>query len=126
MLKDSPAFSGFSVNDIPKAKQFYEEVLGVSTEETPMGLTLKLKTMDVFIYPKEDHAPASFTILNFPVEDIDEAFEELSGKGVVFEKYDNMYQDEKGITRGRSANMGPDIAWLKDPAGNILSILQAN
>lgn len=124
MLKDSPAFSGFSVNDTQKAKQFYEEVLGVPVEESPMGLTLKLKTMDVFIYLKEDHTPASFTILNFPVNDIDQMFDGLRSKGVIFEKYDNMHQDEKGITRGRSANMGPDIAWFKDPAGNILSILQ--
>lgn len=124
MLKNSPAFSGFSVDDTAKAKQFYGEILGIPVEETPMGLTLKLQSMDVFVYPKDNHAPASFTILNFPVGDIDKTFDELTSRGVVFEKYDNMHQDEKGITRGKSANMGPDIAWFTDPAGNILSILQ--
>lgn len=127
MLKDSQAFSGFSVSDQAAAKQFYGEVLGVDIEETLMGLTLKLGSgNDVFVYPKPDHQPASFTILNFPVEDIDAAVEGLSANGVVFEHYgsDMMHQDEKGIARGREANMGPDIAWFKDPAGNILSILQ--
>lgn len=127
MLQDSHAFSGFSVTDQAAAKQFYGEVLGVEVAEDEMGLTLKLAGgNDVFVYPKPDHQPATFTILNFPVQDIDAAVDELSAKGVEFEHYDSeqMHQDEKGITRGRAANMGPDIAWFKDPAGNILSVLQ--
>lgn len=127
MLKDSHAFSGFSVNDQAAAKQFYGEMLGVDVSEDEMGLHLKIAGgNDVFVYPKEDHVPATFTILNFPVEDIDAVVNELSSKGVVFEHYDSdmMHQDEKGIARGRAANMGPDIAWFKDPAGNILSVLQ--
>jgi catechol 2,3-dioxygenase-like lactoylglutathione lyase family enzyme len=126
MLHDSYAFSGFSVNDQAAAKQFYGETLGVEVEETDMGLTLKLAGgNDVFVYPKDDHQPATFTILNFPVENIDEAVDGLSAKGVVFEQYGpELHQDEKGVARGRAANMGPDIAWFKDPAGNILSVLQ--
>lgn len=126
MLKDSHAFSGFSVNDLAQAKQFYGNTLGVDVEETEMGLTLKIAGgNNVFVYPKDNHEPATFTILNFPVDDIDAAADELSSKGIVFEHYGpDMHQDEKGITRGRAANMGPDIAWFKDPAGNILSVLQ--
>jgi predicted enzyme related to lactoylglutathione lyase len=127
MLKDTPAFSGFSVNDLSAAKTFYGETLGVGIEDTGMGLTLKLaSTNDVFVYAKPDHQPATYTILNFVVHDIDKAVDELLAKGVTFEKYDNsqMHQDDKGIARGRAAHMGPDIAWFKDPAGNILSLLQ--
>lgn len=125
MLTQSKAFSGFSVSDLEAAKQFYGEALGLNVQEGPMGLTLKIPgNNDIFIYQKDDHRPASFTILNFPVEDIDHAAEQLHKKGIALEKYDHMYQDEKGITRGKAENMGPDIAWFKDPAGNILSILQ--
>lgn len=127
MLKESHAFSGFSVDDQTEAKKFYGEILGLEVEETPMGLTLKLAGgNEVFIYPKENHQPATFTILNFPVTNIDNAVDELSATGVEFERYDSdqMPQDEKGIARGRAAGMGPDIAWFKDPAGNILSVLQ--
>lgn len=126
MFKDSPAFSGFSVNDLDAAKKFYGETLGLTLEDNPMGmLNLRLATGGlVIIYPKDDHAPATFTVLNFPVDDIDQAVDALSAKGIAFEHYEGMHQDEKGIARGRAANMGPDIAWFKDPAGNILSVLQ--
>lgn len=125
MLQDSPAFNGFSTNDIAKTKKFYEETLGLKVTENDMGmivLHLSGRDTEVIIYPKDDHQPATYTILNFPVDDIDKAFDELAAKGVKFEHYPGM-TDEKGIARGLSHNMGPDIAWFKDPAGNILSIL---
>jgi predicted enzyme related to lactoylglutathione lyase len=125
MLKDSKAFSGFSVNDQSEAKKFYGEKLGLEVEETEMGLMIKLAGGSmVFVYAKENHVPATFTILNFPVNNIDEAVSELKAKGIVFEMYEGMHQDAQGVARGIAANMGPDIAWFKDPAGNILSILQ--
>ena len=123
-LKDSKAFSGFSVNDLAAAKKFYGETLGLDCNEHEMGLLLKLSSEHViFIYPKENHQPATYTILNFPVDDIDQAVEELKAKGVKFEHYDNM-TDDKGIARGIAQKMGPDIAWFTDPAGNILSVLR--
>jgi len=123
MLKDTYAFSGFSVNDLASAKKFYSETLGVTVEEDAMGLNLKLNGgTSVFVYPKEDHTPATFTILNFVVADIDQTVNDLQAKGISFEHY-NM-TDEKGIARGIAAKQGPDIAWFKDPAGNILSVLQ--
>ena len=126
MFKDTPAFSGFSVNDLAAAKEFYGNVLGLNVEQEPAPmdmLTLHLATGgEVLIYPKEDHTPATYTVLNFPVEDTDKAVDDLVAKGVTFEKYEGM-TDEKGIARGISQNMGPDIAWFKDPAGNILSVL---
>ncbi|HEV8053616.1 MAG TPA: VOC family protein [Candidatus Limnocylindrales bacterium] len=121
MLKDSKAFSGFSVDDISKAKDFYGQTLGVEVRDGPMGL-LELHLGGgalVIAYPKENHEPATFTILNFPVEDVERAVEELKAKGVDFEHYEGM-TDEKGISRGQ----GPTIAWFKDPAGNILSVLE--
>jgi predicted enzyme related to lactoylglutathione lyase len=127
MLKDSPAFSGFSVKDIAATKKFYNEVLGLDVSEDEMGLQLKITgSTPIYIYQKDNHEPATFTILNFPVEDIDSAIDGLVAKGIVFERYDNMPadQDEKGVLRGRAAGMGPDIAWFKDPSGNILSVLQ--
>lgn len=122
MLSQSKAFSGFSVDDIQKAKKFYEEVLGLRTE-SPMGM-LTLKTNgnnDILIYPKPNHQPATFTVLNFPVEDINKAVDDLMAKGVVFEQYHygQIETDGKGIAHGE-----PKIAWFKDPAGNILSIIQ--
>lgn len=124
MLNDSHAFSGFSVTDQDAAKEFYSQTLGLTVEDTGMGLQLKLAGGGiVFVYPKADHVPATFTILNFPVDDIDAAVDDLAGKGVKFEVYEGMHQDDKGIARGKAANMGPDIAWFKDPAGNILSVL---
>lgn len=122
MFKDSKAFSGFSVDDILRAKQFYGETLGLNVSEEPAGLGLQLAGGGVvFIYPKEDHAPATFTVLNFPVDDVEKAVDELKEKGVRFEHYEGELQtDEKGIFRGE----GPTIAWFKDPAGNVLSVIE--
>lgn len=127
MLQAKAAFSGFSVDDLAKAKEFYTGTLGLELADDKMGLQLKLPGGgQVFVYDKPDHQSASFTILNFVVDDIDAAVDELISGGVTMERYDNMPapQDEKGILRGRGANQGPDIAWFKDPAGNILAILQ--
>jgi len=119
------AFSGFSVDNLAKAKAFYGETLGLKVDDEGVGLKLNLPSgAGVFVYPKVDHQPATFTILNFEVESIDEAVDELNRRGVQFEHYENMPTDEKGILRGISQNQGPDIAWFKDPAGNVLSVLQ--
>jgi catechol 2,3-dioxygenase-like lactoylglutathione lyase family enzyme len=123
MFKDAKAYSGFSVDDLTEAKKFYGETLGLDVEGGPMGLKLKIAGSNpVFVYDKDDHTPATFTILNFPVDDIDKAVDELKGKGVKFEHYEGM-TDENGVARGSSEHPGPDIAWFKDPAGNILSVL---
>lgn len=128
MLKECATFSGFSVQDVAAAKQFYADTLGLDVEENEMGLKLKLKNQEVFIYAKPDHQAATFTVLNFIVDDIDKTMEEMTANNVTFEKYDDIggvaVPDEKGILRGLAAGMGPDIAWFKDPSGNILSILQ--
>lgn len=123
------AFSGFSVNNLEQAREFYAHRVGLTVRDDAMGLHLELPGGgEVFIYEKGDHQPASFTILNFVVDNIDEAVDELVAAGVTFERYENMPapQDGKGILRGLSAQMGPDIAWFKDPSGNILSVLQNN
>jgi predicted enzyme related to lactoylglutathione lyase len=124
MFKDSKAFSGFSVDDVPRAKQFYGETLGLDVSDDEMsGLALHLGSgADVFLYPKDNHVPATFTVLNFPVEDVDEVVDRLTAAGVTFERYEAFEQDEKGIARG-GEDRGPTIAWFKDPAGNILSVL---
>ena len=125
MLADSKAFSGFSVNDIEKAKEFYGKTLGLEVSESNGLLTLHLAGgNNVLIYPKPNHVPATFTVLNFPVDDVDLAVDELKKRGVRFEIYDlpDLKTDEKGIMRGK----GPTIAWFKDPAGNILSVLEAS
>src|ERR1700682_829699 len=122
MLKVDRAFSGFSVSDLAVAKEFYGETLGVQFEETPAGSRLKMRN-GILIYPKQDHAPSTYTMLNFPVDNIDQAVDELTAKGIKFEHYAGM-TDKKGVARGLSHDRGPDIAWFKDPAGNILSILQ--
>lgn len=127
MFKAQAAFSGFSVNDIAKAKQFYTQILGLTVKDETMGLQLVLPNGgELFVYQKDNHQPATFTTLNFVVDNIDTAVDELTKLGVVFERYDTMGapQDAKGILRGLSAHQGPDIAWFKDPAGNILSVLQ--
>jgi predicted enzyme related to lactoylglutathione lyase len=125
MFRNTHAFSGFSVNDIEQAKAFYETTLGLDVSESNGVLELKLGGgTTIFVYPKENHEPATFTILNFPVDDIDDAVDQLTERGVRFEKYDGLEQDEKGIARGRALGQGPDIAWFKDPAGNIMSVLQ--
>jgi catechol 2,3-dioxygenase-like lactoylglutathione lyase family enzyme len=124
-LRDSHAFSGFSVSDIAAAKKFYGDTLGLKVTEEHGMLKLHLATGgSVLAYPKEDHQPASFTILNFPVDDIDKTVDDLTSRGVKFEKYEGAPQDAKGIARGKSANMGPDIAWFTDPSGNILAVLE--
>jgi catechol 2,3-dioxygenase-like lactoylglutathione lyase family enzyme len=121
MFEHSKAFSGFSVDDIPKARQFYGETLGLRVSEENGLLTLHIAgDRNTVIYPKDDHTPATFTILNFPVDDVDKAVVELTARGVRFERYEGFDQDEKGVFRGA----GPLIAWFKDPAGNILSVIQ--
>ena len=125
MFEPKTAFSGFSVNDLAKAKEFYTQTLGLQVVEEGVGLRLHLPGGGTaFAYPKDDHQPATFTLLDFVVDDIDEAVDELKSRGVSFERYAGMSQDENGIVRGISQNMGPDIAWFKDPAGNVLAVLQ--
>ncbi|GAA4690140.1 VOC family protein [Phytohabitans rumicis] len=119
MLAGSKAFSGFSVDDISAAKAFYGETLGLDVYEQYGMLHLRLAgDREVLVYPKPDHQPATYTMLNFPVDDIEEAVDGLTERGVRFEKYDHV--DVKGVYRGE----GPPIAWFRDPAGNILSVLQ--
>ena len=126
MFEPVAAFSGISVDDLAKAKDFYGKVLGLSVEQTEQGLQVKLPNGGtMFVYAKPNHEPASFTVLNFVVEDIDQAVDELEKRGVTFEVYDGMGQDEKHIARGLSHDMGPDIAWFTDPAKNILAVLQS-
>jgi catechol 2,3-dioxygenase-like lactoylglutathione lyase family enzyme len=123
MLTTNSGFSGFSVNDQAAALTFYRDTLGLDCTETPMGLNLKLGGVNVFIYPKSNHEPATYTVLNFEVPDIDKAVDELTAAGVVLERYEGAHQDDKGIARGKAVNMGPDIAWFTDPAKNILAVL---
>jgi catechol 2,3-dioxygenase-like lactoylglutathione lyase family enzyme len=121
MFEQTKAFSGFSVDDIERASRFYGETLGLQVSEEHGMLTLHIAgDRDILVYPKPDHTPATYTILNFPVDDIDAAVDELTARGVRFERYEGSNQDDKGIQRG----VGPAIAWFKDPAGNILSVLQ--
>lgn len=126
MFKDTKAFSSFSVDDLEQAKGFYAQTLGLDVSETPEGLELQIAGGgQVFVYPKPNHEPASFTVLNFPVDDIESAVADLSNRGVHFESYEGEIQtDEKGIFRGAASGQGPNIAWFKDPAGNILSVLE--
>jgi catechol 2,3-dioxygenase-like lactoylglutathione lyase family enzyme len=122
MFKAANAFSGFSVDDLERAKQFYGETLGLNVSENPAGLELQLGGgARVFVYPKPNHEPATFTVLNFPVANIDQAVDDLTAAGVRFERYEGMESDERGVSRGGG---GPTIAWFKDPAGNILSVLE--
>jgi predicted enzyme related to lactoylglutathione lyase len=121
MFGNTKAFSGFAVDDIEAAQKFYGETLGLNTSEQYGMLTLHLAgDRDTLVYPKAGHVPATYTILNFPVEDIDAAVDELTSRGVQLERYEGMGQDAKGINRAG----GPYIAWFKDPAGNILAVLQ--
>ena len=122
MLTDSKAFSGFAVDDVAKAAAFYGDTLGLRTSEQHGMLTLHLAgDRDTLVYPKPDHQPATYTILNFPVDDIDAAVDALIERGVAFEIYDGFGQDERGVSRNEG---GPPIAWFRDPAGNILSVLE--
>ena len=121
MFGTTKAYSGFAVNDIPAAKRFYGEILGLAVEENPAGLTLRIAgDRPILVYAKPDHTPATYTILNFPVDDLEKAVDELVARGVRFERYEGFEQDEKGIHRGE----GPLIAWFTDPAGNVLSVIQ--
>lgn len=123
-LRDSEAFSGFSVDDIERARGFYADVLGLDVVEQNGMLKLRIAGgRDILVYPKPNHSAASFTILNFPVDDVAKAVDELAGAGVVFERYAGtpMQTDEKGVFRAG----GPLIAWFKDPAGNVLSVIEA-
>ena len=128
MFKAKAVSSSFSVDDQAKAKDFYTKTMGLDLKDETMGLRLGLPGGgEIFVYPKDDHQPATFTILNFVVDDIDAAVKELQDAGVKFEHYDDLggqKQDENGIARGIEQKMGPDIAWFKDPAGNVLAVLQ--
>jgi len=123
MFKEAKSFSSYSVNDLKKAKDFYSQTLGLDIKESPEGLELHTEDTTVFLYPKPNHTPASFTVLNFSVDDIEAAVDELTGLGVSLERYDlpDIKTNERGIARGPH---GPAIAWFKDPAGNILSVLE--
>jgi catechol 2,3-dioxygenase-like lactoylglutathione lyase family enzyme len=122
MFKDTKAFSGFAADDIEAAQRFYEDVLGIETsiEHGLMTLHLSGGERPTLVYPKPGHTPADYTVLNFPVDDIEHVVDELVSRGVEFERYEGMEQDERGIMRA----VGPYIAWFKDPAGNVLSVLQ--
>jgi catechol 2,3-dioxygenase-like lactoylglutathione lyase family enzyme len=122
MLSDSTAFSGFAVDDLDAARTFYGETLGLELADEGPGFVLALNegARPTFVYPRPGHAPAEYTILNFDVADVEAEVDALTARGVVFERYEGAQQDEKGISHG----LGPDIAWFKDPAGNILSILK--
>jgi predicted enzyme related to lactoylglutathione lyase len=121
MFENTRAFSGFAVDDLAAARQFYGETLGLKTSEQYGLLTLHLAGgRDTLVYPKPDHQPATYTILNFAVDDIDAAVDELARRGVHLERYEGLGQDDKGINRAG----GPYIAWFKDPAGNVLAVLQ--
>lgn len=123
VFKNTKAFSSFSVDDLEKAKEFYGKTLGIDISESKEGLSLYPKSgNEIFIYPKTDHTAATFTVLNFPVDDVEQAVDDLTKQGVRFEIYNKgeLKTDEKGIFRGE----GPKIAWFKDPAGNFLSVLE--
>jgi len=123
VLTDSPAFSGFSVDDPDAARRFYEETLGLRVAEGEMGGLLRLQLggdTEVLVYPKPNHVPATFTVLNFPVPDVEKAVDELTARGVEFQRYENPPTDAKGIMRAG----GPLIAWFTDPAGNVFSVIQ--
>jgi catechol 2,3-dioxygenase-like lactoylglutathione lyase family enzyme len=126
MFRPRAAFSGFSVDDLDSAREFYGGVLGLDSEDRPGGMRISLPGgSTVWAYPRENHQPTTYTMLDFVVDDIDEAVAALTERGVQFERYaDGPPQDDKGIMRGRSVQLGPDIAWFKDPAGNILAVLQ--
>ena len=122
MFAESKAFSGFAVPDVESARTFYEDTLGLQVSQEDEGLVLHLAGgRDTFVYPKPDHVPATYTILNFPVDDVAAAVDELASKGVRFEQYEGIEQDARGISRDPA---GPPIAWFTDPAGNILSVLE--
>jgi catechol 2,3-dioxygenase-like lactoylglutathione lyase family enzyme len=121
MFTDTKAFSGFAVDDVEKAREFYEGTLGLKVTEENGMLTLHIAgDRPILVYPRPDHTPAEYTILNFPVDDAERAVDELTARGIQLERYEGFEQDDKGILRGE----GPPIAWFKDPAGNVLSVIQ--
>jgi catechol 2,3-dioxygenase-like lactoylglutathione lyase family enzyme len=121
MFENTEAFSGFAVDDTEAARRFYGETLGLKVTEENGILVLHIAGgRQIIVYPKADHEPASFTILNFPVDDVGAAVDQLTERGVRFERYEGFDQDEKGVMRGH----GPDIAWFKDSAGNVLSVIK--
>ncbi|HEX4400769.1 MAG TPA: VOC family protein [Galbitalea sp.] len=125
MVAITGLFSGIAVKDIDKARSFYSDTLGLSVKDDAMNaLNIALPQGGIiYIYPKDDHTPATYTVLNLEVSDIDAAVDELKSKGVTFEVYEGAHQDDKAIARGKAAGFGPDIAWFLDPSGNILSVL---
>ncbi len=125
MFTPKATFSGFSVNDLEVAREFYTKVLGCTVQDETGGARILLPAgAQAWMYPKSDHQPATYTMLDFVVDDIDEAVDTLKERGVIFEHYDGSPQDERGIMRGKEHDMGPNIAWFKDPAGNILAVLE--
>jgi catechol 2,3-dioxygenase-like lactoylglutathione lyase family enzyme len=125
VFEQATTFGGISVDDLDAARRFYGETLGLRIHEGMGGVNVELPGDDhLWVYPKADHRPATFTVLNFSVPDIDEAVDALAAAGVTMTVYDGLHQDDRGIARGRAAGYGPDIAWFTDPAGNILSVLQ--
>ena len=126
MITTVDGFSGFSVDDVPAALVFYRDTLGLDARENDMsGIELRLGSTQVFIYPKPNHVPATFTVLNLVVPDIDAAADALAAAGIELARYDGMPQDDRGIMRGAAAGEGPDIAWFTDPAGNVIAIIGA-
>jgi catechol 2,3-dioxygenase-like lactoylglutathione lyase family enzyme len=125
-LNFKEAFTSFSTDDLAKAKEFYADTLSLNVTESKEGLEIRFENgQNLFIYPKKDHQPATFTVLNLQVDDIDEAVDALAAKGIVFERYTgDIRTDDKGIFRGSEKEQGPDIAWFKDPAGNIISVIK--
>jgi catechol 2,3-dioxygenase-like lactoylglutathione lyase family enzyme len=125
MLDSAQTFSSFAVDDLDRAREFYADTLGVKVSDGPMGvLSLDLAGgSSILVYPKPDFTPATYTVLNFQVDDVDAAVDDLGGRGVKFERYEGFDQDAKGISRDPR---GPSIAWFKDPAGNILAVLQTS
>ena len=128
IFKLDESFGTYSVDDVGAAKDFYSETLGIEvTEEKEGGISLDLGGRSVYLYPKEDHEPATFTVLNLAVDDIDKAVTELSSLGIEFESYGgDITTDENGIFRGADEGKGPNLAWFKDPAGNIISVIEVN
>lgn len=127
MFNEARPFSGYSVDDLEEAKTFYGEVLGIAIEDTGMGLMMSFPNgQTIYLYEKEDHTPAAYTVLNFPVDDIEAAVDSLVEAGVRMQRYNTLpaEQDSRGILRGKSAGMGPDIAWFEDSAGNVLAVLE--
>jgi catechol 2,3-dioxygenase-like lactoylglutathione lyase family enzyme len=123
MFKNTKAFSGFAVDDVDKAREFYSETLGLEVSEETGLLTLQIAgDRPTLVYPKPGHTPADYTILNFPVDDIEQTVDDLAARGVEFERYEGFEQDERGIMR----DAGPPIAWFKDPAGNVLSVIKVD